>query len=200
MQVRGAKAAQVRAGCLAKRPSRSDRDCPLDTARALSIWHVGGTAGENHDARAWRRRLQLGRRVRPDLGDQLPRWQVVGDGAAGPSQAPGRLPQESFPGGPLTSATRRGGCPTGFADCLIPTRRYTVGSPGPRRRPATPWWETPPAAMNSTRSGRGRTGRSATGRTRSPGGPCKSRTSPCSAPGSGRSPRRRVPSPARRRR
>jgi hypothetical protein len=56
------------------------------------------------------------------------------------------------------------------------------------------------APMRSTRLELGRTGRSATGRTRSPGGPCRSRTSPCPAPSPGRSPRRRVPSRARRRR
>jgi hypothetical protein len=30
-------------------PPRSDRDCPLDTARARCVWHVGGTAGEDKD-------------------------------------------------------------------------------------------------------------------------------------------------------
>jgi hypothetical protein len=38
-------------------PPRSDRGCPLDTARDRCLWHVGGTTGENHDARIWRQRL-----------------------------------------------------------------------------------------------------------------------------------------------
>ena len=45
---------QRRAPC--PRPSRSDRDCPLDTASARCLWHVGGTAGVNDDARACPRR------------------------------------------------------------------------------------------------------------------------------------------------
>jgi hypothetical protein len=38
-------------------PCGSDRHCPLHTPGARSLWHVGGTAGENDDARTWRRRL-----------------------------------------------------------------------------------------------------------------------------------------------
>jgi hypothetical protein len=52
----------------------------------------------------------------------------------------------------------------------------------------------------STRSGPRRTGRSATDRSRSPLCPCRSRTSPCSAPEPAHSPRRRAPSRARRQR
>ena len=44
----------------ASRPSRSDRECPLHTARDRCLWHVGGTASENEMAPTWRRRLQLG--------------------------------------------------------------------------------------------------------------------------------------------
>ena len=54
--------------------------------------------------------------------------------------------------------------------------------------------------MRSTRLGPGRTGRSATDRSRFPRCPCRSRTSPCSVPEPARSPRRRAPSRARRRR
>jgi len=34
-----------------KRTSSSDRDCPVDTAHAHCLWHAGGTAGENDEAR-----------------------------------------------------------------------------------------------------------------------------------------------------
>jgi hypothetical protein len=64
MQFRAAQVVQVSGLCPAQRPASSDRDCPLDTAGDRCLWHVGGTAGENDEARAWRRRLQLGRRVR----------------------------------------------------------------------------------------------------------------------------------------
>jgi hypothetical protein len=48
---------RLRAGRSAQRSTASDRDCPLDTARARPLWHAGGTAGENNDARTWRQRL-----------------------------------------------------------------------------------------------------------------------------------------------
>jgi hypothetical protein len=47
---------------------RSDRDYPLYTAGARCLWHVGGTAGENDDARTWRQRLP----ARPE-GEVRPR-------------------------------------------------------------------------------------------------------------------------------
>jgi CubicO group peptidase (beta-lactamase class C family) len=50
----------------------------------------------------------------------------------------------------------------------------------------------------ATSPGWARSGRSARGRTRSPGRPCTSRTSPCSGRASGRPSRRRAPSRARR--
>jgi hypothetical protein len=50
--VSGASVVQVSGMCPASRPSRSDRDCPLDTAYDRCFWHVGGTAGTNDDARA----------------------------------------------------------------------------------------------------------------------------------------------------
>src|SRR5215207_1970817 len=34
----------------AHRASRSDRECPLDTAGDRCLWHAGGTADENDDA------------------------------------------------------------------------------------------------------------------------------------------------------
>jgi hypothetical protein len=43
MQCRVVLAVQVRAKRPAQRPSRSDRCCPLDTARDRCLWHVGGT-------------------------------------------------------------------------------------------------------------------------------------------------------------
>jgi hypothetical protein len=49
MQFRPALAAQVERVQPAQRLSPSDRGCPLDTARARCLWHVGGTAGTNHD-------------------------------------------------------------------------------------------------------------------------------------------------------
>jgi hypothetical protein len=42
---------QVRDRRPAHRAPRSDRDCPLDAARARCLWHAGGTAGKNDDAR-----------------------------------------------------------------------------------------------------------------------------------------------------
>ena len=68
MQFRPAPLPLVRGRRSAQRPSWSDRDCPLDTVRARSLWHADGTTGENDNARTWRRRLQLGGRVRPVPG------------------------------------------------------------------------------------------------------------------------------------
>jgi hypothetical protein len=68
MQFRSAQVVQVSGMCPASRPSRTDRDCPLDTARDRCLWHVGGTAGTNDGSRAWRQRLQLDQRVRPVPG------------------------------------------------------------------------------------------------------------------------------------
>jgi hypothetical protein len=42
----------------AQSPSPSDRDCPLRTAGDRCLWHAGGTASENNDARTRRRRLR----------------------------------------------------------------------------------------------------------------------------------------------
>jgi hypothetical protein len=69
MQFRAAEVVQVSGMCPESRPSRSDRDYPLDTDGDRCLWHVGGTAGTNDDARAWQRRLQRGRSVRPVSGD-----------------------------------------------------------------------------------------------------------------------------------
>jgi hypothetical protein len=44
------------------------RGCPLGTGQDCCDWHVGGTAGENDDAHAWRRRLS----ARPE-GETQPR-------------------------------------------------------------------------------------------------------------------------------
>jgi hypothetical protein len=60
----------------AQRSSRSDRGCPLDTARDRCLWHAGGTAGENDDAGTWRQQFQLGQWVRPVSGD----YRLVGKG------------------------------------------------------------------------------------------------------------------------
>jgi hypothetical protein len=48
---------------------RSDRDYPLDTARARCSWHVGGTAGQNDEARTGGDGSHHDRMVRPVLGD-----------------------------------------------------------------------------------------------------------------------------------
>ena len=61
MQFRAVSVFQVKRQRPAKRPSPSDRGCPLDTAGDRCLWHAGGTAGE-HDSRlsfAWQRRFQL---------------------------------------------------------------------------------------------------------------------------------------------
>jgi hypothetical protein len=60
---------QVRGGCPPHWPPPFDRECPPDTARDRYLWHAGGTADENDDARASRYGSQLGWRVRPVLGD-----------------------------------------------------------------------------------------------------------------------------------
>jgi hypothetical protein len=49
MQFRLPPPPQVRDRRPDQRPSPSDRDCSLDTARARSFWHADGTAGENDD-------------------------------------------------------------------------------------------------------------------------------------------------------
>ena len=54
MQFRAPPPLQVSAVRPAHRPASSDRECPLDTARDRCLWHVGGTAGTNDDAQAWR--------------------------------------------------------------------------------------------------------------------------------------------------
>jgi hypothetical protein len=59
MQCLASQEVQVRGGCPPYRPPRSDRDCPLDTAVDRCLWHASGTAGEDDDARTWRRRFQL---------------------------------------------------------------------------------------------------------------------------------------------
>ena len=46
MQFRSALAPEVRDARPPQRPSLSDRECPLDTARARCFWHVGGTASQ----------------------------------------------------------------------------------------------------------------------------------------------------------
>ena len=69
MQVRAAQLVQVSGMWPASRLSRSDRECPLHTARDRCLWHAGGTAGENADAQAWRRRLP----AQPE-GEVRPRW------------------------------------------------------------------------------------------------------------------------------
>jgi hypothetical protein len=112
---------------------------------------VGGTAGEKDDALTWRRRLQLGPRVRPVLSDhrlvgKSPEGsrQRVGDSNSGP-------PPEVVPGGgcagglscgslaPLVTARARcAPLPAGFA-C---THRVQAGS-GPVRS------RTPPALRSS---------------------------------------------------
>jgi hypothetical protein len=65
MQFRTAPPPQVRSERPAQRPSASDRDCPLDTARARCLWHAGGTADENDHLARGGDGSQLVRRVRP---------------------------------------------------------------------------------------------------------------------------------------
>jgi hypothetical protein len=67
MQFRPAQVVQVSGMWPASRPSPIDRECPLHAAGDRCLWHVGGTAGENDDARSRRQRLQLAWRVRPVL-------------------------------------------------------------------------------------------------------------------------------------
>ena len=76
MQFRATPPPQVRDQRPAHWSSPSDRGCPVDTAGVRCLWHADGTAGENDDAPTWRDGSQLDRRVRPVLGDHLPRWQA----------------------------------------------------------------------------------------------------------------------------
>jgi hypothetical protein len=69
-------------GCTAQRRTRSDRDCPLDTARDRCLWRVGGTAGENDDRSHVGGGFHLDRRVRPAFGNQRPRASRGGGAAA----------------------------------------------------------------------------------------------------------------------
>jgi hypothetical protein len=54
MQFRPPPPPQVRELALSPRSSSSDRECPLDTAGDRCLWHAGGTAGKDDDARARR--------------------------------------------------------------------------------------------------------------------------------------------------
>src|SRR5829696_1591984 len=69
MQFRAPPPPQVRAARPAKRPSSSDRDCPLVTAGDRCLWHAGGTTGEDDVARRGSHGLQLQRRGRSVQGD-----------------------------------------------------------------------------------------------------------------------------------
>jgi hypothetical protein len=69
MQFRPVPTAEVRAGRPADRPSPNDRGCPLDTARARSLWHAGGTAGEDDVAAPGGDGSHLSPSGRPVLGD-----------------------------------------------------------------------------------------------------------------------------------
>ena len=85
MQFRAAQVVQVSRMCPPSGPSRNDRDCPLDTARARCLWHAGGTAGENDGAPApGGDGSQLDRMVRTVLGDS----RLVGKSPEG-SRQPG---------------------------------------------------------------------------------------------------------------
>jgi hypothetical protein len=48
MQFRPSPPPQVSGERPAQRSSPSDRECPLDTIGDRCLWHVGGTAGEDH--------------------------------------------------------------------------------------------------------------------------------------------------------
>jgi hypothetical protein len=85
MQSRVAPLLQVSGQRPAQRPSRSDRECPLDTAGDRCSWHVGGTAGENDDAPLGDNGYQLLQRVRPVLGDH----HLVGTSPEGSRQPDG---------------------------------------------------------------------------------------------------------------
>ena len=72
MQFRPRPPPQVRDRRPAQRPPRSDRDCPLDTARARCLWHVGGTAGVNDDrSNVAATAPNSAGKVRPVLDDSL---------------------------------------------------------------------------------------------------------------------------------
>jgi hypothetical protein len=79
MQFRAAQLVQVSGMWPASRPSRSDRECPLHTARDRCLWHVGGTP-----ARTTISRLTVTAPARPQgevrPGDHRPRWQALIEG------------------------------------------------------------------------------------------------------------------------
>jgi hypothetical protein len=82
MQFRAAQVVQVSDMCPAPRPSRSDRDCPLDTAGDRCLWHAGGTAGENNVLAPGGAGSEVACRVRPVLGD----YRLVGKSSEGSRQ------------------------------------------------------------------------------------------------------------------
>jgi hypothetical protein len=91
----------------AHRPPRSDRGCPLDTAGARCLWHVGGTAGEHEVPCPWKRWLP----PQPE-GEARPRWppprgqEPGGLGAAGWGDSNSTSPVSSARGqGPVGGAT-----------------------------------------------------------------------------------------------
>jgi hypothetical protein len=83
MQFRAAQVVQVSGMWPASRLSRSDRECPLHTARDRCLWHVGGTP-----ARTTISRLTATAPARPQgearPGDHRPRWQALIEGPAAP--------------------------------------------------------------------------------------------------------------------
>jgi hypothetical protein len=144
MQFRPPPPPQVRGVSPARQSPRSDRDCPLHTARDRCLWHAGGTVGENEDARTRRRRLLARQRVRPVLGDH----HLVGKSPEGSRQSCGetRTPRQPSPrsevrgavgaatcGSDERSITAPGRCCPPFASRLR-TQRGPGGCPVPSGR------------------------------------------------------------------
>jgi hypothetical protein len=168
MQFRTVPMVQVSAACPAQRPPRSDRDLPLRTARDRCLWHAGGTAGDNDDARTWRRRLQLGQRVRPVLGDPPPRGSSLPRRLA-PAAAYTRQPQCPAPwwkwgdsNSTAAASTARGQEAVGGATCGFTERRVSAPDRccppftyrlrtqhGPRGVPGPIWSRTTQALLSS---------------------------------------------------
>ena len=100
-------------------------------------------AGEDDSGTPWHRRFYLDRRVRPVLGDQLPRWQAAKQRPTGPVTLPGtpRVPQLLCTLGSPAAAPKPDGRSPGRPKgrCSGPAARYpAIKKPAyrPRKKPS----------------------------------------------------------------
>jgi hypothetical protein len=106
MQFRPPPPSQVRDVRPAQQSPPIDREYPLDTAGDRCLWHVGGTADENDEARTWRWRLPAQPEGEGSPGCPSPRGQ-----AANAARQPGA--------GSRVEVGEVGKAVGGLAQCLI---------------------------------------------------------------------------------